>query len=131
VIIHGPPPSAGPAILVIGGRLCGDDVPWLCARLRALLDTGYDVVCDVGAVVELEPVVLDGLARLQLTARRRGSTIRLLYARPALRDMLELAGMRDVLPCVPESAVELRREAEQRKEPLSVEERMDGGDPAA
>jgi hypothetical protein len=66
--------------------------------------------------------LIDALARLQLEARRCGASINV---RPceALRELILLAGLAEVL------AVEPRREAEQRIE-LGIEEVVEPGDPA-
>lgn len=69
---------------------------------------------DIGAV--------DALARLQLTLRRAGCELRLLELPQELEQLIELAGLTAVL------GVELRREAEEREEPLDVEERGHRGD---
>ena len=45
--------------------------------------------------------VVDGLARLQLAARRLGWGVTLEGASQSLRDVLEVAGLSDVLPVVP------------------------------
>jgi hypothetical protein len=55
------------------------------------------VVCDVGSVIEPDAVVVDALARLQLTARRVGRDIRLGRASPQLQDLLMVMGLAEVL----------------------------------
>ena len=72
---------------------------------------------------------LDTLARLQLTARRLGTSIRLYNARPLLADLIEIAGLRDVLVVVP-SGVEVHGQVEQREE-LWIDEEVLRGDRAA
>ncbi len=86
------------------------------------------VTCDVGAVGRPDVVTVDGLARLQLLAGRSGCRIRLRQACPELRDLLDLTGLLEVLPCS-RSDLELRREAEEREPPRRVEEERDPGDP--
>jgi ABC-type transporter Mla MlaB component len=88
-------------------------------------------VCDVGALVEPDVTAVDALARLQLAARRSGCRITLQGVGPELWDLLELMGLRDVLPaCGPSnaSAFEAVRQPEEREEPLRVEEEADPGD---
>ncbi len=51
------------------------------------------LTCDVGAIVDPDAVTVDALARLQLTARRKGRTIRLLHASPELEELLALTGL--------------------------------------
>jgi len=72
---------------------------------------------------------LDTLARLQLTARRLGTSIRLYNARPLLADLIEIAGLRDVLVVVP-SGVEVHGQVEQREERW-IDEEVLRGDRAA
>ena len=47
---------------------------------------------------------VDGLARFQLVAKRLGWVVTLEGACPRLRELLELAGLGDVLPVLPASA---------------------------
>jgi STAS domain len=54
------------------------------------------IVCDVGSVSP-DAGAIDTLARLQLTARRLGLELRLRHASTELRDLLDFAGLRDVL----------------------------------
>jgi ABC-type transporter Mla MlaB component len=64
-----------------------------------LLECGGDVVrCDVAAVVHPDIVLIDALARLQLTARRFGCQVRLRHACGELRDLLALMGLTEVVP---------------------------------
>jgi anti-anti-sigma regulatory factor len=60
------------------------------------------VVCDVSGIVEPDGPTLDALVRLALTARRMGTSILLRNACPVLVDLIEIAGLADVL-VVPES----------------------------
>lgn len=89
-----------PVVLVISGPIARADIAGLCKRFHALLqggDVGL-VVFDVGRLVDPDVVVVDALARLQLTARRLGSTIRLRDACAELRDLIALTGLSDVMP---------------------------------
>ena len=82
----------------IRGPIARADLPGLCQRVCALLETsGADVaVCDVRGV-QADAVVVDGLARLQLAARRHGCRVRLRHASSELRDLVAFMGLRDVL----------------------------------
>jgi ABC-type transporter Mla MlaB component len=82
----------------IHGPILRDDLPGLCDRVCALLAEHEPeiAVCDV-AGVDPDAVTVDALARLQLAARRRGCVVRLHGASPALRDVVELMGLSDVL----------------------------------
>ena len=66
------------------------------------------------STVSLDAV--EALARLQLAARRKGLDLRLHVVSRELRDLIELAGLTQVL------GVEPRRQAEEREQRLGVEE---------
>ncbi|MEX2420204.1 MAG: STAS domain-containing protein, partial [Actinomycetota bacterium] len=116
--------------LVLSDPITPDDIPGLCERARVLLDkTGHDpVVCDVGALAEPDAVMVDALARLQLTARRLGRRLRFRGACGELLDLLAFVGLGDTLPCGPASVLEPRRKPEEREQALGVEEEADPGD---
>jgi ABC-type transporter Mla MlaB component len=83
----------------ISGPITREDLPGLCDRVCALLATSGSVVrCDV-AGVEPDAVTVEAVARLQLAARRRGCEVRLYNASDALRELVELMGLTNVLPC--------------------------------
>ena len=84
------------------------------------------LACDVSQITEPDELALQALARLQLTARRLGLSIRLHNAGAALVDLLALAGLSDVL-VVAESGVEPDREVEEREE-VGVDEEVHRGD---
>ncbi|MCM2418438.1 STAS domain-containing protein [Streptomyces sp. RKAG293] len=135
-------PEQGPdaVVWVLAGPLTRAGIPELCACLRDRLhgaEPGW-VTCDVAALTDPDAVTVETLARLQLTARRLGSRIRLRNADGRLCGLLALAGLRDVLPLEPAGAADstgrgLRLQpwgqAEQRKQVRRVEERVDPGDP--
>jgi ABC-type transporter Mla MlaB component len=83
--------------------------------------------CDVGTIAQADEATLDALARLQLAARRLGTSIELTNASRALLDLLELAGLADVFPNA--SGVEVDGQVEDREE-LGVDEEIDPGDAA-
>jgi len=56
-----------------------------------------EVVCDAGALSHADLATLDALARLALTARRQGRAVRVRHAPPALRELLNLAALADVV----------------------------------
>jgi hypothetical protein len=93
------------------------------------LDPG-PIACDVSSLVEPDQRALDSLARLQLTARRLGRTIQLHHASRALIDLIDLAGLADVLVVVPGECVvsvgpgvEVNREVEETEQ-LGVDEEV-------
>jgi anti-anti-sigma regulatory factor len=140
------PPGTSPAArvavtVVVDASLTRDGIPALCDRLRERLAAapGTTVVaCDVRTVDHPDAVVLDTLARLQLTARRAGSELRLLGAGASLRAMLGVIGFDVTLGLVelsgddlPAPSVEVGRQPEQREEALGVEEGVEADDPVA
>ena len=82
--------------------------------------------CDVGHLANPDLRTVAVLARAQLNARRRGTRLRFRNASPALRELIAFAGLEEVLPLVGR----LRREPEEREEPVGVEEEGELGDPA-
>jgi ABC-type transporter Mla MlaB component len=97
------PPFSGngasrPGILVIEGPLTVCDVPRLCERVRTLLcdADATVVVCDVHALAA-DALTIETLARMQLTARRLGRTIRIQRASDELDRLLAFVGLDEVL----------------------------------
>jgi hypothetical protein len=88
-------------------------------------------ICDVAGLTDADLATVDALARLQLIAGRLGITLELRGAPRELRELLDLAGLRDVVRCSEPLPVEVRGQAEQREEPGGVEEEADPGDPIA
>ncbi len=83
------------------------------------------LVLDCSALPEADAGHIDGLARLHLNLRRRHCELRLANASDGLRDLIDLAGLAGVL------RVEAGWKAEEREEPVSVEEEGELGDPTA
>jgi ABC-type transporter Mla MlaB component len=127
----GTPPEPGTTFLVLAGPIGRLDIPGLCERGRVLM-AGCDtdlIVCDVGAIADPDAVTVDVLARLQVTARRLGRRIELRRACDELEELLALMGLADVLPCRGASGLDPQGQAEEREQPLGVEEERDPGDP--
>ncbi|MFS8478875.1 MAG: hypothetical protein FWJ93_07930 [Micromonosporaceae bacterium] len=137
-------------VLVIGPVPGPDDLPDLCARIDEARDGlprggSLVVLCDVGAVVRPDLAALNHLARLRLHTVRVGGTLRLWRAGPRLRLLLELTGLRAVLPshpCQPGpiglpdelgrlTAQQHGGQPEQREQPLGIQEIVDPDDPSA
>lgn len=95
------PPSPGRIVFALDGPIAPEDIRWMCERVRSLLEgSGADVVvCNVAAV-EPDAGTVEALARMQLVAHRLGGTVLLRNASSELRELLELAGLTDVVPCV-------------------------------
>jgi hypothetical protein len=112
------------------------DAPALAARLAALARAGVtSVVCDVDVLVP-DAAAVDGLARLQLAARRLGCDLHVRRASVELHQLLDFVGLADAVladavlaDAVLGDGVEVGRESEQRKERVGVEEERELGDP--
>lgn len=117
--------------VTIGGPLTPADVPRLWGRVRSRLarrlGASAVVTCDVTALRGPDAVTVEALARLQLLANRAGCRVRLLDACVEMRNLLELMGLSEVLPC--SSDLEPGREVEEREPPGGVEEERDPVDP--
>lgn len=126
-------PVPASTVWVIDPPIGRADIPVLCARLADLLrrygPDGAVVVCDVGGIVEPSAITVEALARLRLTAQRLGADIRVRGAHIRLRQLLALTGLCEVIPIDGDSALEPHRQAEQREQPLDVEEVGDSADP--
>jgi hypothetical protein len=125
-----PPPGPKSIVLDVRSPVSRAAIAGLCQRVRAMLGTvGVDVVsCEVGALVDPDPVAVDALARMQLTARRAGGSIRLRHARARLRDLLTAVGLCDALPRR-DLTVGTRRQTEQREQ-IGIDEEVDPADPS-
>jgi ABC-type transporter Mla MlaB component len=124
-------PAGTTRVFTIRGPLVRSDLPGLCARLQATwseCDTPV-VLCDVDGCVQTDLAAIDALARLQLSARRSGRSIRLQEASSQLHDLLAFAGLDEVVPRR-ELGVEPSRQPEDGEEPFRVEEEREFGDPA-
>lgn len=131
-------------MLVLGPSIGAGDLAALCARVDAArrdvpAGGALVVLCDAGGLARPDLAGLDVLARLRLHTTRAGGTLRLWRASPHLRLLLELTGLRSVLPSHPggsadefglPAAHERGGQAEQWEQPLGVEEVVDPGDPS-
>ena len=84
--------------LRIRSPIARKDLPGLCARVCALLESGggAPVDCDVGGI-DVDAVTIDALSRLQLAAIRYGCRIRLRNASPELLALVAFMGLHDAL----------------------------------
>jgi hypothetical protein len=99
-----------------------------CERVHTLARGGdVDAIsCDVSELAA-ELAAVEALARLALVARRLGCPLKVRRASPELRDLVEFCGLSDALGVGGGN----RREAEQREEPVDVEEGVDPDDAPA
>jgi ABC-type transporter Mla MlaB component len=120
-------------VVNIGAPTASADLPALCDRLRSVLTDGDAevVICDVGRLALADAAAIEGLARLQLTARRLGREIRLRNASDELHGLLALVGLCGVVGACPELRLEGEGQAEQREHPRRVEEEGDSADAVA
>ncbi len=81
------------------------------------------VILDCARLNEPNAGTIDGIARLQLAARRNAVGLRLENANNSLLELIDFCGLAEVL------RVESGRQAEQREQPGRVEEESDVGDP--
>lgn len=88
-------PDVDTVVVAVSGRIRSADIPALCERARVVLQASDAevVVCDVGAVTDPDTVTIDALARLALTVRRLGRSVRLRNACERLRDLLTFVGL--------------------------------------
>jgi ABC-type transporter Mla MlaB component len=128
--------AEAPAVLVLCPPIGRADIPVWCERLAALV-RGSDarvVTCDLTDVVEADAVLVETLARLQLTAVRLGRTIQLYRASEPLTRLLVLTGLYQVIRersgPHERSGLEPGRQPEHWEETLGVEERVDPDDPS-
>jgi ABC-type transporter Mla MlaB component len=120
-------PGPSTTVLSLGGPLARADLPALCERGRALLEaSGAEVlVCDASRLVNVDVVALDAIVRLQLTARRLGGRICVRHAPVELEELLRFTGLAEICGLL---GVD-QREAEEREEPLGVQEEGELDDP--
>ncbi len=95
---HPPVDALQPIVLRITGELRPADVPRLCEALTEALRTGPGEggprpVVDVALLTHADLTAVDALARLQLTARRHGTALRLRGGTPQLLGLLDLVGL--------------------------------------
>lgn len=122
-------PEASSVVLVLSGPVARADIPRLCERVRVLLEGRHAevVICDAEGVDYPDAVTIDVLARLQLTALRLGSRVRLRHLTCDLIELLDLCGLRGVLP-VAGYLLESSGEAEEREQASGGEKEADPGD---
>lgn len=85
--------------VTIDAPLTRADIPRLCRDAALILSCTptTTVVCDIAAVRDPDAAALDAVARLALTARRFGAAVELRNACPNLVELLEFAGLSDVI----------------------------------
>ena len=92
-------PARGTGPLVVAWPIAEGGIGELCERLQHVITTsGADVVVCDGQALPANCRAIEALARLQLTARRANRTIHLQRPSPALQELLDLAGLAEVIP---------------------------------
>jgi anti-anti-sigma regulatory factor len=86
-------------VIVVGSPVAPADIAGLCARARGELEAAAAdrLVCDVSGLEAVDAVVVDALARVQLTVRRLGGTLELRGADVELVALLAWTGLDRVL----------------------------------
>ena len=84
------------------------------------------IVCHVADLAAPDLAIVHVLARLQVVARRAGHRTVFCHAPQALVDLVDLVGLADVLDV--RSVVEMRREPEEREQPIGAKEGVHGLD---
>lgn len=99
----GPTPAPASIVVELRGSIARAAIPNLCERTYALMSRcdREVVICDVSGLADPDFTTVDALARLQVTAKRLGHSLRLRGASPELGALIELAGLGEVLPVVP------------------------------
>ena len=123
-----PPDDARPMHMSVRRPIARDRIPGLCAGLAFALRTNPAalVVCDTAGIDDPDIPTVEALARLHLTAKRLGCRFLLSDPGAALADLLDLAGLGEVVGADEKgSALEASGEAEQREQPVGVEEERD------
>jgi anti-anti-sigma regulatory factor len=114
-------------VLRLDGPLCGEDLTALCRRVETLIRLGRGnnnaLVCDVTALDMMDLGLIDQLARLRLSARRAGGTVTFRHAGSALKALMALIGLDELLlePDPGAASVERQRQTEKLEE-AGVEE---------
>jgi ABC-type transporter Mla MlaB component len=92
-------PAPQSVACAIRGPLVRADVPGLCRRATRLLDRSgaNELLCDVSQI-KADAVAVEALARIQLSARRRGCRARLRDPSSELLALRDLMGLREALP---------------------------------
>ena len=88
------------------------------------------LVVEVRAITKPDLATVDALSHLMVSVRDLGCSIRLRNASPDLQELLGLCGLSDALPLCDELALVDQGQAEQREQPLGIEEVVEPGDPA-
>jgi hypothetical protein len=118
------PAASSRSVVVVlrrGACIDTDTDQWRTAVRRAMRGSARTITCEVSRLGPADIGVVDRLAKVALEARRIGATVRLRAARPCLQGLVGLAGLDQVLPPRPGSAVQLERDAEPLEQ-LGVEE---------
>ena len=129
---HPSMPEQPNTIILAVDSLDPDEVPDLIERLGPGIVRGDStiILCDLARLADVDIATVDALARLALRARRMGCAVTLRDPSTELLELVGLAGLGEVLPCAAVSDVEVIGQAEEREEPLGVEEERDAGDSA-
>ena len=119
------PAPAASIIIAVGSPAARDEGDQVVVVVAS--NESGELTCDARALTDPDAATLDALARLQLAARRSGTSVELSNVHRNLADLLALVGLADVIPCSQDSGVDADRQVEQREE-LLVDEEVDRRD---
>lgn len=125
-------PGSNTIVVIVDRPITCNDLADLSETLREALEgSGADVVmCDVGALVDVDVDTIDALARLSLVIQRLGRKVGLRHVGSELRGLLRLMGLCDVGPLAAGLLLEPQRQPEQGEDAGGVQERVQRDDPA-
>ena len=94
--------APGTVVLTVRGRIDAARANRLCDEVRRMLEASGALIvdCDVATVTQPDVATVDTLARMSLTARRLNRRLRLRNASPRLQELIVLAGLLEVMPCL-------------------------------
>ena len=86
-------PDHGPSIVFpIGGPIAREELPALCESFRVAAEGRNEIICDIGGI-GADLVAVDALARVALTAKRLGCTVRVRGASDELCRLAAFLGL--------------------------------------
>ena len=113
-------------VLRLNGSLSDEELSALCRRVDTLIRLGcgcganHRLVCDLTGLDSVDLGLVDQMARLRLAARRAGGVVTFQHAGAALRGLLALIGLEDLLLAEQDrnsASVECQRQPEHREQP--------------
>jgi len=87
-------------IFTTGDAIERSDISVICRNVRTSIEhtSAEWVAFDMAALVHVDAVVVEALARLQLNLKRMGCTLQIRNVRPRLQELVRFMGLEEVLP---------------------------------